>query len=90
MYVWLLSHFSWVLTFCDPVDYRLPGSSVHGILYSPREYWSGLPCPPPGDLPKAGNKPMSLVSPTLKGGFFITSTTWEALSNTPTKIIPEY
>ena len=29
-----------------------PGSSVHGA--SPGKYWSGLPCPPPGDLPKPG------------------------------------
>ena len=35
-----------------PMDYSLPGSSVRGI---PRqEYWSGLPCPPPGDLPNLG------------------------------------
>ena len=26
---------------CDPMDYSLPGSSVHGILR--QEYWSGLP-----------------------------------------------
>ena len=28
----------------DPVDYSLPGSSVHGILH--QEYWSGLTFPP--------------------------------------------
>ena len=28
---------------------------------SPREYWSGLPCPSPGDLPDPGIKPMSLM-----------------------------
>ena len=32
-----------------------------------QEYWSGLPCPPPGDLPNPGVKPMS---PPLAGGFF--------------------
>ena len=32
---------------CDPVDYSLPGSSVHGILQA--THWSGLPFPPPGD-----------------------------------------
>ena len=36
----------------------------------------GLPCPPPGDLPEPGIKP---TSPVLAGGFFTTSTTWEAL-----------
>ena len=40
---------------------------------SRQEYWSGLPFPPPGDLPDPGFKPMSLVSPALTGGFFITS-----------------
>ena len=35
-----------------------------------QEYWSGLPCPPPGDLPDPGIKPMSLVSPTLVDGLF--------------------
>ena len=42
------------------------------------EYWSGVPCPPLGDLPNSGIKP---PSPSLAGGFFATSTTWEAHSN---------
>ena len=46
--------------------------------FSRQEYWSGLPCSPPGDLPHPGIKPLSLMSPTLVGGFFTTSTTWEA------------
>jgi len=27
--------------------------------FSRQEYWSGLPCPPPGDLPNPGIKPRS-------------------------------
>ena len=27
--------------------------------FSKQEYWSGLPCPPPGDLPNPGTEPMS-------------------------------
>ena len=46
--------------------------------FSRQEYWSGLPCPPPGDLPNLGIKPTSLTSPALAGGFFTASTTWEA------------
>ena len=46
--------------------------------FSRQEYWSGLPCPPPGDLPNPGMEPTSLTSPTLAGGFFTTGTTWEA------------
>ena len=33
--------------------------------FSRQEYWSGLPCPPPGDLHHPGTEPMSLVSPML-------------------------
>ena len=36
------------------------------------EYWSGFPFPSPGDLPDPGIKPVSLKSPALAGGFFIT------------------
>ena len=35
-----------------------------------QEYWSGLPCPPPGDLPDSGTGPVSLTSPVLAGVFF--------------------
>ena len=47
--------------------------------FSRQNYWSGLPCPPPGDLPDTGVKPAPLMSPALAGEFFTTSTTWEAL-----------
>ena len=46
--------------------------------FSRQEYWSGLPCPSPGDLPNAGIEPESLTLPPLAGRFFTTSTTWEA------------
>ena len=45
--------------------------------FSRQEYWSGLPCPPPEDLPNPGIGPESFKSPALSGGFFTTSTTWE-------------
>ena len=38
--------------------------------FSRQEYWSRLPCPPPGDLPDAGIETMSLASPALGGRFF--------------------
>ena len=47
--------------------------------FSRQEYWSGSPCPSPGDLPNLGILPMSLMSPTLVQGCFIISFTWEAL-----------
>ena len=49
--------------------------------FSRQEYWSGLPCPPPGDLPDPESEPLSLRSPALAGRFFITSSTWEAPNN---------
>ena len=49
-------------TLCHPMECSPPGSSVHGD--SPRqEYWSRLPCPPPGYLPNPGIEPRS---PTLQ------------------------
>ena len=46
--------------------------------FSRQDYWSGLPCPPSGDLYNPGIKPMSPVSLAFAGRFFTTSTTWEA------------
>ena len=63
------------LTLYDPMDCSLPDSSVHG--FPRQEYWSGLPCPPPEDLPNSEIKPISLKSPALAGGFFATSATGE-------------
>ena len=60
------------LTLCHSMVYNLPGSSPG------KEYWSGLPCLPPGDLPNSGIEPASLTSPALAGGFFTTITTWKA------------
>ena len=34
--------------------------------FSRQEYWSGLPSPPPGDLPDPGIKPRSPASPALQ------------------------
>ena len=52
------------LTLCDPMDPNPPGFSVPGI--SRQECWSGLPVPPPGDLPDPGIKPVSPASPALQ------------------------
>jgi len=38
--------------------------------FSRQEYWSGLPCPPPGDLPDLGITSMSLKSPALADRFY--------------------
>ena len=46
--------------------------------FSRQDYWSGLPCPLPGDLPDPGIEPTSFMSPALAGRFFTTSATGEA------------
>ena len=65
----------------QPTPVFLPGA-FHGQRglagYNPwgfswKEYWSGLPCPPPGDLPDPGIEPKCLASPALVGRFFTTS-----------------
>ena len=47
--------------------------------FSRQEYWSGLPCPPLGDLRDPGIEPMSLTSPALAGGFSATNAAWEVV-----------
>ena len=74
----MLSHFSRVWFFGTPqtVACQVPVSTE----LASQEYWSGLPCPPQGDLPNPGIEPASLPYPALAGGFFTTNATWEALS----------
>ena len=71
----MLSHFSHVQLFVTLwiVACQAPLS----MGFSRQEYWSGLPCPLPGDLPYPGIEPASLMSPALAGGLFTTSATWE-------------
>ena len=42
---------------CDPSDCSHQASLSMGFFR--QEYWSGLPLPPPGDLPDPGIKPAS-------------------------------
>ena len=74
----LPSHFNYVQLFVTLWTVAHQASPSMG--FSRQEYWSGLPCPPPGDLPNPGIEPASLGSPALAGGFFTTSSTWEDLN----------
>ena len=47
--------------------------------FSRQEYWSGLPCPPPGDLPNSGIEPATLKSPAFAGRFFTTSANYSLI-----------
>ena len=68
-----LSHV-WLFVIPRTVARKAPQSTE----FPRQEYWSGLPFPPPGDLPDPGTEPASLMSPALARGFFTTSATWEA------------
>ena len=37
----------------------IPWQAPLSMEFSRQEYWSGLPCPPPGDLPDPGIEPKS-------------------------------
>ena len=56
--------------------FEIPGTVAHqaslSMQFFSQEYWSGLPCPPPGDLSNSGIKPKSPEAPTLAGRFFTT------------------
>ena len=71
------SHFSCV-RLCETLWIRACQDPL-STAFSRQEHWSGLPCPPPGNLPDPGIEPASLTFPALAGGFFATSTTWEIL-----------
>ena len=74
----MLSHFSRVRLFGTP--WTVARQAPLSMGFSRQEHWSGLPCPPPGDLPDPGTEASSCVSPALAGGFFTNRATWGALS----------
>jgi len=76
---WVLSHFSHVRLCKTPRTVACQAPLSMG--FSRQEYWSGLPCPPPGDHPDPDIEPKSLTSPALAGRFYTTSTIWEALNH---------
>ena len=45
-------------TLCDPMD-RVARQAPLSMRFCRQEYWSGLPCPPSGDLPNPGTEPTS-------------------------------
>ena len=65
-----IQSFSCVQLFVTP--WTTACQSPLSMQFSRQEYWSALPFPPPGDLPKSGIKPTSPVSPALAGRFIIT------------------
>ena len=72
-HVCALSHFSHVQLFVTL--WTVPCQAPLSMGFSGQEYWSGLPCPPPGDLPDPG---IELESPTLQVDSLPTKVTREA------------
>ena len=60
----MLSHFRQVRLFVTlwTVAHQAPLS----MGFSRKEYWSGFPCPSPGDLANPRTEPMPSVSPALQ------------------------
>ena len=73
--VCVLSHFTRVWLFATL--WTVVCQAALSMRFSRQEYWSGLPWPPPGDLPNPGIELVSLMSPALAVGFFATSATEE-------------
>ena len=69
------------LTLCNPMDCSPPTMAEcmsMSMEFSRQEYWSGLPFPPPGDLPDPGIEPGTPAPPASAGEFFSTVSPAEA------------
>ena len=64
LFACMLKHFSRVQFFVIP--WAIACQATLSMGFFRQEYWSGLPCPPPGDPLKPGNEPMSPESPALQ------------------------
>ena len=60
----VLSHLCRVWHFATP--WTIACQAPLSVGFSRQEYWSGLPCSPPGDLPDPGVEPVSPASPALQ------------------------
>ena len=73
MCVWVCTHaqsLSCVQLFANP--WTVACQAPLSVKYFKQEYWSGLPFPPPGDLPKLRIKHESPASLALVGRYFST------------------
>ena len=72
----VLSHFNhaWLFATLWTIAHQAPLS----MGFSRQEYWTGLPCPPPGGSSWSRDRAHVSTSLALAGEFFTTSTTWEA------------
>ena len=68
------SRFSCVRLFATPWTVGCPAPLSMG--FPRQEYWSGLPCPPPGNLLHPGIEPMSPEAPALQAESILLSHWW--------------
>ena len=73
LYACMLSCFSHVWLFV--IRWTVACQGPLSMRFSRQEYWSGLSCPPLGDLCNSGIELESLMPPALAGRFLTTSTT---------------
>ena len=71
---------NWLPLCLSVTPWTIPLQVLLFMGFSRQEYWSGLPCPSPGDFPNPGTEPASLKFHALVGGFFTTSPTWEVFA----------
>ena len=62
--VYMLSYFSRVRLCATP--WTVARQAPLSLGFSRQEYWSGLPFPPPGDLPDPGIEPLFPASAVLQ------------------------
>ena len=67
----VLSHFSCIRLFATP--WTTARQAPLSKRFPREEYWSGLPCPPPGDLRNPGIEHSSPVSPALQADSLLLS-----------------
>ena len=76
LYACILSRFNCV-RLCETL-WTIAHQAPLSMGFPRQEYWSGLQCPAPEDLPNPGIEPVSLMSSALAGRFFTTSAMQEA------------
>ena len=82
-----------VSTPCYPMDCSLPDFSAHRFFK--KEYWTGLPCPPPGDVTDPGIELSSLTCFALGSRLLTASAiegaqTQQKLTTTTTKLMAAF
>ena len=71
----MLSYFSHVQLFATLWTVAL--QAPRSMRFSKQQYWSGLPCPPPGGLPDPGIKPTYLCLHWQVGSLPLAPLEWQ-------------